>query len=328
MKGKAVLLSILVPAFGFAQGTVHIAGTFNLIDARPSGVAGAWQAVRPDEAKGYFDVSDMNGAAQDEQPLFSAGVGGLQGRSFGPYTGTDSLGNERLEAHSAVASPLDYTLDASGDTSYVAEAKPQATNVTLDQSVRAGDLAALGVAPGGTADVYAQLTLRAGSGFGPGTDENGLYEMGISAYRPLPNGQNAGSSYAWLSQSPTQVQYKQLLDLHADSTEIYLLGANANDPSADPEARWTAPDAVRIDTLSGLQASSLIASRFDGGYNLTSDITIGLRFRSLTLPFGASPNDDLLSVYQTLGGGHPAPEPAPLLALGLGAAVLCRRRRR
>lgn len=183
-------------------------------------------------------------------------------------------------------------------------------------NVTYGDVMGLGVPPGGNADLYYQASLNAGTGFSLGTTGSG--------------------SYAFLLYISSGAGVTPILDLEVSSDgsrtvsfgtdpqlELYLLGSNASDPFASPDARigqgllLTPTNSNALDAYFGLDGTVL------------HDLNFGVRYHDFALPTSGADDDVLFSWHtDTFAQTRIAsvPGPAPVFAFALGALDRLRRR--
>lgn len=332
---RSALFFALFPAFAAAAGEAHVSGTIHLAYVEPSGSSGAWKPLAPENATVRLDVSDGPTSA----PLFDGESDGVVGRSLGPLVSPNGKGQVGGQSRVTKSPAMTYAFAEMSASYAYSDGVQNFSQANFDERYSENDFENAGLEAGERADVYGQITLRKGSGLSA-TDGQGLF-CGSLGMSPFQRSNSAGAyavlGFSGLNPDPHHADrfdpmltsdFKIGQGQDDERMEVYLLGSNADDPSVDPEARWSADDALRIDTLSATAVRTLVSTYFDADGTLLRDISVGLRYRNL--PIGATngnASDPIFRIYGGLAAGAPVPEPAPCLALGLGTIAVLRRRK-
>lgn len=334
MKRSALLLA-LIPAFAFAQGEAHLSATTHLIYAKPSGGSDAWKAVGPRDTTYSLYVRNSYQTGTE----FPVNLSGIYGKVLGPVSSNDEHGVLQAAGVSHVtqaAAPDDFSADFSLSGQYASDNDPASAFASQTCSVTKGDFEKEGMLGGSSVDLYTQVTLRKGTGYGADTDARGRFDLtatfsGYNVNGGAPNVQvDIASMSAPISSDAFDPQFSGTVYPYGQKPdgagiEVYLLGANAEVAGATPEDRLSAADATRIDTLSYLGLDDLIASDLSSDGTLLKDISIGFRYRNLKITTFDNPEYPVFSSNISLLAGQPVPEPVSCLALSLGAVAVLRR---
>lgn len=341
MKGAAFLVGAmaLLPGLALAGGEAHASGIFNVVYAKPINSNG-WKAVAPERVGMDLFSGEMSGQETIRTPMFGIGPCGIQGREFGPLGPEGGQGSVEGASTIVHGSSMDYDKAGFGASMTYDTYGYLHSSVGSSMEITNGDLRALGLHAGDRTDLYYQFDFQKGAGFGANTDGRGVYEMNIAVanlkHNTLGNVADVSGSISLQVRSgfgddfqPSVGDYFFLGNFSpspGEGVEFYLLGANAGDDVV-PETRWSAADAVRLDTMGRSAVQSLLASFIGADGTSLRDISIGIRYRNLAMTDGLD-TDEVVGFSAAMGAGKAVPEPVPCLALGLGALVLLRRKAR
>lgn len=323
---------VFVPLFLLAGAAAATAQNgYSQVSASAGSVAawggsGAWAGLKGSASRATIALAYNNSNVTSPNAFkFATGPSGIvSGKALSGYSASSAAGFVAITGASkvdtSVSGPDYFTLDW---TSELYSQGGPANSGTFDPfDVRYGDVSGIAGSGGGLVDLYFQSSLRK-SGAGGTTflvaGSGVIADYGYSLY--ITDASNVRTDILSLNFSTAG---GLAVDFNAASgIDLFLLGANAEDPSATPGDRIAAGTA--ISTQSG--ASALLSPFFRTDGRLLQDLNFGLR-RQVSVQPGGNPNDPLFSWHvDTKNDINPVPEPASMAALGLGALGLLRRRK-
>lgn len=326
----AALALLAAASIGHAQiAFSSVSGTAGSVAAR-STTGGTWSGITGSAATATITYTVNSTTVTGPARKFAtSSTGAPEGQSLPSYNTEFPGGGALISGESRVTGPIGtaptyYTASWSGRLAGNGTDFGTNDSGTFDPwDVRYGDLSPLVGAAGGSTDVYFQSGLDAvgpdGSTFLE-AEAGYVASYGYELYTTEANGARLNLlSLSFSSATGLSVDLNE-----ASGLEVYLLGANAEDPSADPDARLAAGTLLTNDVTTFLQ----VLPSFDETGRLLEDVNFGVRRRVAVLPGGAP--DDLLFTWHTdtTNTVSSVPEPATFAALGLGLAAFARRRRR
>lgn len=190
-------------------------------------------------------------------------------------------------------------------------------------TVHYSDLVNLGVPVGGTATLYYQTGLEGGFSASSGFD---LAHNGLGAYTFTASATTSNQTLTFFSITDSSTGGLSAVFNPYLNFSVYLLGANAQDPNASPQARLG--DAIEQITSSS-QLVSVVSGDLNSDGSLIDDLNFGIFYSNVVLPVNYNPNGTVISWQSTTNGVvQTVPEPAPFAVLGVGCLGFLRRRLR
>ena len=251
------------------------------------------------------------------------------------FSGTSPDGTTQTSGSGTVAQGNNPNAPAYYDATWQSTSTASSSGVSFGSGtydpwgVYARDIQGLGVALGGTADLYYQATLYGGRGsltsFSLVPGQTSLYNFIVgntdAGGTPLVN-LNVFSNNTFTAQINLQPKF-----------EVYLLDPiAAGDPNLSPFQRVAANGSIRLQNnpTTGVTATQQLTGLLNG-YGLQNgkfnrNLDFGILYRGFVLNT-SNPNQQVFQ-WTTDNQVQSTPEPATMAALGLGALAVLRRRRR